>query len=193
MAKQPNLETERLLLRPFQQNDSPRVHELAGEKQIAATTLNIPHPYKEGDAGKWISTLPEAFDSGTAVTFAIDLQAESQLIGAIGLELNRRHERGEMGYWIGTAYWGNGYCTEAAKAVLTYGFEVLGLHKIHALHMATNPASGRVMAKIGMSQEGFLKEHFKKWGTFTDYHEYGILATEYQDQQKGSQNRADGV
>ena len=87
-----------------------------------------------------------------------------------------------MGYWIGTAYWGNGYCSEAAKSVLTYGFEVLGLHKIHARHMDPNPASGRVLAKIGMRHEGFLKEHYKKWNTFTDYHEYGILATEYRNQ-----------
>ena len=193
MGKQPNLQTERLLLRPFVEKDATRVHELAGDKQIAATTLNVPHPYKDGDAEKWISTLSEAFDSGTGVTFAIDLQAESLLIGAIGLVLNRRHERGEMGYWIGTAYWGNGYCTEAAKSVLTYGFDVLGLHKIHAKYMDTNPASGRVLAKIGMSHEGLRREHYKKWDTFTDHHEYGILATEYRNQQTDSQNQANAV
>ncbi len=186
MAEQPNLETDRLLLRPFVEKDAPRVHKLAGDREIAATTLNIPHPYEAGDAEKWISTHRKAFDSGNEVIFAVTLKLDGLLIGAIGLVISRPHDRGEMGYWIGKEYWGSGYCTEAAKAVLHYGFDELGLNKIHARHMDTNPASGRVLEKIGMGYEGCLKQHYKKWDAFGDYHVYGILRDEYQQQRTKS-------
>ncbi len=57
-----------------------------------------------------------------------------------------------------------GYCTEAAEAVVWYGFEVLGLNRIYACHFKRNPASGRVVRKIGMTHEGCLRQHVKKWG-----------------------------
>jgi ribosomal-protein-alanine N-acetyltransferase len=105
-------------------------------------------------AEEWISTHQEKFERGELVNFAIVLRNDDMLIGAIGLVINQQHENAELGYWIGKPYWGNGYCTEAAKAVLHYGFTVLGLNRIYASHMSRNPASGRVMEKIGMKYEG---------------------------------------
>ncbi len=87
----------------------------------------------------------------------------------------------ELGYWIGRFYWGQGYCTEAARQVLRYGFEDLKLNKICARHMQTNPASGRVMQKIGMRQEGCLRQHYNRWGEVVDYPIYGILHAEYHE------------
>ena len=84
-----------------------------------------------------------------------------------------------MGYWVGAPYWGRGYCTEAARAILRYGFEELGLHRIHAQHFARNPASGRVMQKIGMVYEGRQHEHVRKWDRFEDSDLYGILASDW--------------
>ena len=83
--------------------------------------------------------------------------------------------RAELGYWIGKPYWGQGYCTEAARATLDFGFEQLGLNRIFAHHFARNPASGRVMQKIGMTREGRLRQHVKKWDAFEDLELYGIL------------------
>ncbi len=68
-----------------------------------------------------------------------------ELIGAIGLTLSKKYDHAEMGYWIGVPFWGKGYCTEAAKIVLQYGFEELKLNRIFAHHMTNNPASGKVM------------------------------------------------
>ena len=180
MSEQPNIESHRLLLRPFVNEDAPIVQELAGDRQVAATTLNIPHPYEDGVAEKWISTHEEIFNSGTDVIFAITRKSDEVLVGAIGLVITSSHRRGEMGYWIGRDHWGNGYCTEAAKTLLHFGFDELDLNKICARHMDTNPASGRVLQKIGMRWEGCLKQHYRRWDVFVDYPIYGILRDEYE-------------
>jgi ribosomal-protein-alanine N-acetyltransferase len=181
MAQQPTWTSDRLVLRPFAMTDAPDVQRLAGDRAVASTTLNIPHPYEDGAAEAWIASHQEGFDSGKQVTIAITLR-DGTLIGAIGLHVNQEHRRAELGYWIGKPYWGNGYCTEAAEAVLRYGFETLGLNRIHARHLARNPASGRVMQKIGMRHEGYLRQHAKKWGVFEDVELYAILKNEYVSQ-----------
>ncbi len=180
MQQRPTLHTERLLLRPFVLADAKDVQRLAGEKAIADTTANIPHPYLDGMAEKWIATHQERCEAGELVNFALVLQGAGVLIGAISLmDLSARHERGEFGYWIGQPYWNKGYCTEAAQAVLTYGFSLLGLNRIHGRFLKRNPASGRVMEKIGMIQEGCLRAHDKKWEQFEDSVLYGILKSEW--------------
>jgi len=114
------------------------------------------------------------------VTFAIVHREEKYLVGAIGLSgISKEHETAEVGYWIGKPYWNQGYCTEAVKAVLKYSFDVLKLHRIHARHFKSNPASGRVMQKSGMKYEGCLRQHFKKWGNYEDSELYGILREEF--------------
>lgn len=179
MAERPVLETERLILRPFTLADAPEVQRLAGAWEIADTTLNIPHPYRDGMAEEWIGRHQERFDRGELASFAIVLRDEGRLIGAIGLAISERFDRGEMGYWIGVPYWNQGYCTEAARAVLEYGFSVRGLNRIQATHLTRNPASGRVMQKIGMSHEGRLRQHVRKWDRFEDLECYAILRSEY--------------
>jgi RimJ/RimL family protein N-acetyltransferase len=179
MAQLPELKTERLLLRPFTRADAPEVQRLAGDRDIAATTANIPHPYQDGIAEEWISTHQENFDRGQSLSLAIVRRSDHALLGAIGLGLKREYDRAEMGYWIGKPYWGNGYATEAARAVLGYGFAVLGLNRIFAEHFSRNPASGRVMEKIGMRHEGHLRQHMKKWDVFEDVEVRGILRSEF--------------
>ena len=181
MRSHPTLQTERLILREFALEDAPDVRRLAGEPEIARTTLLIPHPYEDGMAEAWISSQRPAYEAGEHVNFAVTLRGEGTLVGSITLGLNPRDDNGELGYWIGVPYWGRGYCTEAAREVVRYGFEDLGLHRIHASHFGSNPASGRVMQKIGMSYEGTRREHYKKWGEHEDRVDYGLLASEYLD------------
>ncbi|HEY44041.1 MAG TPA: GNAT family N-acetyltransferase [Anaerolineae bacterium] len=179
VTEQPFLETDRLLLRPFSLSDAPIVQKLVGDEAIAATTLNIPHPYEDGMADEWIGSHQEGFEKGEAVIFAITLRDGNALIGAIGLEINQQHERAELGYWIGKPYWSKGYCTEAAEAVVRFGFDKYKMLRIHAAHFSNNKASGRVMEKIGMKHEGRLRNHIKKWGRFEDLEVYGILREEF--------------
>jgi RimJ/RimL family protein N-acetyltransferase len=179
MAEPPILRTERLVLRPFQIADAPRVRALAGERAVADTTTNIPHPYLNGMAERWIGTHAPLWREGRSVVFAVTLTHEKLLIGAIGLTLNPVHDRAELGYWIGQPFWGRGYCTEAARAVLDYAFRTLDLHRIHATHFTRNPASGRIMEKLGMRREGVLRRHIRKWDDFEDVVVYGILRDEF--------------
>jgi len=179
MKPYPTLQTERLVLRAFTREDALDVQRLAGAREIARMTLLIPHPYADGAAEEWISTHRPAYEVGEHVTFAVVLREEGTLVGSITLGLNPRDDNAELGYWIGVPYWGRGYCTEAAREMVRYGFEELGLHRIHASHFGSNPASGRVMQKVGMRYEGTGREHYRKWGDYEDRVDYGLLASEY--------------
>lgn len=176
---QPVLTTERLALRPFTAADAPAVQRLAGAREVADTTLNVPHPYEDGMAEAWIAERAEVYVRGEGVSFAITSREDGALVGAIGLRLSGRFPRGELGYWIGVPYWNHGYATEAARALIGFGFGTLGLHRIHAAHFSRNPASGRVMEKVGMRSEGTLREHLRRWDRFEDVVVYGILRREW--------------
>lgn len=175
----PTLETERLVLRPFALTDAPDVERLAGDREVAANTLNIPHPYDQATAELWISTHEVSYEVGQQVTFAIADRVTQALMGAVSLTINTEHERAELGYWLGKEFWGCGYGTEAAAAVLRYAFEVRQVNRVFACHFTRNPASGRVMQKIGMRYEGRLRQHVKKWGTYEDIEIYSALREEY--------------
>lgn len=189
MKQIPALKTRRLILRPFELSDARDVQRLAGARAIADTTLNIPHPYEDGMAEEWISTHQQRFEAGELVTLAVTMRDEGQLIGAIGLTVALQFDRAELGYWIGKPYWRQGYCTEAGVAILLYGFEELSLNRVHASHLTRNPASGRVMQKLGMIHEGTARQHTKKWDKFEDIELYGILKSEWG---KVRENRSDG-
>ena len=144
----PVLETERLVLRPFALADATRVQQMCNDDAVASTVLNMPHPYPEGAAEKWIATHADCFRQGTEVTLAITLKPAGTVVGSIGLSVNKAHKRGELGYMVAREDWNHGYCTEAARALMEYGFTVLGLNRIQAMHFPRNPASGRVMQKL---------------------------------------------
>lgn len=179
-SPQPTLRTKRLILRPFTLADAEATQRLAGDRAIADTTVNIPHPYANGMAEAWIGTHRKSYEKGEAAYFAILRREGEELIGAVSLSsVNSRHGHAELGYWIGRPYWNRGYCTEAAAAMLQYGFSELNLYRIFATHFVRNPASGQVMQKIGMIQEGRLRGHVKKWDNHEDLVFYGILRQDY--------------
>ena len=149
MTVQPIIETQRLILRPFILNDAEGIQELAGNYNVAKSTLNIPHPYKDGMAEEWISTQTPAWEEKSSITYAIFLKKNNQLMGAISL-VDIKGTEGDIGYWIGEPYWNQGYCTEATKVFLNFCFERLKLSRIEAEHLVSNPASGKVMQKAGM-------------------------------------------
>ena len=181
MKQQPTITTERLILRSYRMDDAPELQRLIGERDIAATTMNIPHPYEDGMAEEWISKRQQLFDSGEQMNLAITHRQDGFLIGGIGFNtIDRESERAEIGYWIAVPYWNKGYGTEAARAAVRYGFTVMNLNRIHAAHFSNNPASGRVLQKIGMKYEGCRRQHHKKWGVLLDWECYGILRSEYE-------------
>lgn len=166
------LHTPRLLLRTYTLEDMPELIPLIGAREIAATTLRIPHPYTQKDAEDQVRRSQGDED---AVRLGVCIETSSTFIGGVGLRLELDHHRAELGYWIGVPYWGNGYATEAARALLRYGFDELKLHRIYASYFSNNPASGRIMAKLGMRKEGCLRSHMVKWGEYHDLMIYGMV------------------
>ena len=192
VKRQPTLTTERLVLRPFEESDIPEVAPLADDEEISKNTLLIPHPYQEVHARRWIAVHGREYRSGKSVVFAVTLAATGALVGAVGLTIAREHRHAGLGYWIGRQYWGGGLATEAARAVLAYAFGELDLVRIHAGHFADNPASGRVMQKIGMKEEGRLRRHIFRWGEYRDMVLFGIVKEEWHagvEKQKGKTPR----
>ncbi len=149
MNLQPKLQTKRLVLRPFNLEDSEQVKVLAGDKLIADVTSNIPHPYTEDMAKEWIISHSPKWQNKELASFAIIIKESNLLIGAISL-MNLLETEGELGYWIGVEYWNKGYCSEACKKIIDYGFNSLKLERMHARHLSRNPASGKVLLNSGL-------------------------------------------
>ncbi len=187
MAQRPTLQTPRLCLRPFSEDDAPAVTALAADRDIASTTILIPHPYEERHAHGWIGTHQLAFDSGHSLDLAVCQSGTGELLGAIGLVFQPTHDRAEMGYWIGKPFWGNGFATEAAAAMIRYAFSTLRYNRVSAYHFTRNLASGRVLLKAGLRPEGLWRNHIKKWGVYEDCAVYGILRSEWESTQQAAQ------
>ncbi len=169
MTSQPSIKTARLLLRPWRTEDAAALQGLAGRREIADTMISVPHPFTREYAEKWIAGQAEAHARGTAVHFAITLVTAGTLVGAIELRtIDTEHSHAEMSCWVGVEWWGQGYATEAALAVLRHAFEQLHLNRIAAYHMVRNPASGRALEKVGFKREGLLRQCVRKWGRFED-------------------------
>jgi RimJ/RimL family protein N-acetyltransferase len=178
-SMQPTLLTSRLVLRPFDLEDAKQVQSLAGEFAIAENMPYLPHPYHDGIAEEWIKSLAPNFSQGLEATFAITLRETNELIGAISLMHVIRDHQAELGYWIGTHYWRQGYATEAARRMVEYAFKDRGLQRIHARHTARNPNSGKIMRGLGMQHEGTRLRHVYKWGRFDDVELYGLLKEDW--------------
>jgi RimJ/RimL family protein N-acetyltransferase len=162
------------------QQDAPVLSCLAGRREIADTTISIPHPYSEEQARHWTAEYADLFAQGKVVVFGMQSRRGGSLVGTIGLrDINAEHSQAELGFWVAVEYWGQGYATEAARAVIGFGFEQLGLNRIYAHHMVRNPASGRVLTKVGMKQEGLLRQRVRKWGVFEDVVPLALLREEW--------------
>ena len=171
---QTNFETERLLLRLFQLTDAKSVQALAGHEEVARTTLSIPHPYPDGAAEAWIERTRSAAERGDIFSFALIGKELDQLIGCVSLRVSKSDNQAELAYWVGRPYWGLGFATEASRRIVEFGFEALGLSRIYAAAMTTNPASCKVMSKIGMKFKELLPNHIVRSGVYEDIVLYEI-------------------
>ena len=180
MPEMPRLFTERLVLRPFVVSDGPEVERLAGSQRVADTTLTIPHPYPIGGGATLIATHADAWQRGVGVALAIcSREPADALLGAISLQIAQAHRHGELGYWIAVDQWGNGYATEAARALTAYAFAELGLHRVQGRHFTRNAPSGRVLQKLGMQLEGIHRDACLRWSRFEDVAAYAIVASDW--------------
>ncbi len=140
------IQTERLLLKPFQMKDAARIQLLAGDARVSKYTLNIPHPYLDGMAEIFIEKQLQQMQDEKGLCLGI--YDGYELIGVVSL-INIEAGTAELGYWLGYNYWGKGYMSEAVAGLLNLCQLKLNLSKLHARHHRDNPASGSVLTKCG--------------------------------------------
>lgn len=138
-----------VVLRTFAPSDARRVQLLAGEREVAETTLLIPHPYPDGAAEAWIAAQAQDRAAGREYTYAVTRAEDGLLVGAIALRPGAE-EHGHVGFWIGRGHWGRGYATAATRTVIALAFSLLELDQVTASHLTRNAASGRVLEKCGL-------------------------------------------
>jgi RimJ/RimL family protein N-acetyltransferase len=145
----PVLVTERLVLRPPHEDDIPDLVELANTRRVADMLARMPHPYGESEARDFIQRTAER-TNGCA--YALTLAESGAFIGGAGLDAKPRGL--ELGYWIGEPYWGHGYATEAAHALIDLAFRATEIEQLNVSCRVVNEASRRVIHKCGFRYAG---------------------------------------
>jgi len=139
------LSTGRLKLRPFTRSDAPAISALAGDPRVARMLVDIPLPFDEAAARRWLrSSLPE---------LRLGIEREGKLIGGVCYFCNFGGTT-SLGYWLGVEHWGKGYASEAAGAMVRHGFECEKMQVFASAHFADNLASGKVLRRLGFSEAG---------------------------------------
>jgi RimJ/RimL family protein N-acetyltransferase len=151
------IETERLLLRPLREGDLSRLAYLANRVEISHMLGTMPHPYSLADARKFFAQVQKL--PNNAGQFVIALKQNSErMIGSIGYGPATIEARClddiDFGYWLGVDYWGKGYALEATRAVIAHAFNTSGIEQIDTDYLTINPASGRILEKLGFVDAG---------------------------------------
>jgi len=145
------LQTERLLLRPPVAADISRFVPFLNDFDVTKNLSRLPHPYSEDDGCAWVVRTAGERVRGEAFPFIVMEKTEGRLIGICGVQPQLDFM---LGYWFGKPYWGRGYATEAVRRVTKFAFDELGTNRLTASWIDDNPASGRVLEKIGCKPDG---------------------------------------
>jgi RimJ/RimL family protein N-acetyltransferase len=174
------IKTPRLVLREIADEDASAVHAYASD---AAVVRHLDWgPNTAEDTARFLDIVRTARDAipRTAYHLAIVLRAPDRLIGGCRIEIrNAASGNGDIGYVLARDAWGQGYATEATRALLTFGFQSLALHRIWATCDVENSMSARVLDKIGMRREGELRHAVRRRGEWRDSYLYAILEPEW--------------
>ncbi len=164
----PHLSTPRLLLRALEKHQAETLCALANGPKIADNTAHIPSPYTLQTALDFIDGMHEKYRSAGLLSLGVHLRDTGELVGVASLRINAAHHYGHLGGWEAAEVRNQGYATEAAKALMDYGFAELGLHRVGSQCFSRNKESARVMEKIGLHYEGCMRGAFFKNGVHED-------------------------
>jgi RimJ/RimL family protein N-acetyltransferase len=180
----PLLVTKRLLLRELRIDDARAIADRAGDRRVARYLIAVPSPYPVTLATRWIAGRLAWWSQGRGITLAIARrETPNDLLGTVSLRRYVRDRRAELGYWLGADAWGDGLATEAAGALVDFGFAELGLSRIYAHVLQGNAASCRVLEKLGMINEGIRRQHVRKGRKLVDVVLFGMLRDEWREHQ----------
>jgi 8-oxo-dGTP diphosphatase len=153
MAQLP-LETVRLILRPYGQDDAAAIAALLNDAEMARFLMVIPHPFVQFDARQLVKAAWRRLTTGRGFDLLVVAKDGGAPIGSAGIGLHDEGTRGELGFWIGRAHWGHGYATEAASRILAFAQDALAVSRFTATATADNAASRRVLEKLGFAETG---------------------------------------
>lgn len=173
------VETERLILRKLEQRDAPLYFErISSREAVAKTMLWEPHQHPD-ETEALVARCVQWYADPTFCRWAIALKSDDTIIGVADLLRFTEDHRCSFAYMIGEEFWGQGYATEALRAIFAYGFDHLNLRQIEADHFSDNPASGRVMQKLGMQHVGSTPKAYEKNGIFHDAEVYTLTKDQF--------------
>ncbi len=175
----PKLETDRLVLRMIEKKDCRDMFDYASHEDVTRFLSWSPHPNVDYTRG-YIKVVHKHYRSGDFYDWAIVYKADGKMIGTVGFTgIDVKNNLGEIGYVLNPKYYRMGLATEAAKRVVKFGFDVIGLNRIEAKFMPGNEASHRVMEKIGMKFEGTGRQVMFVKGEYKDISVCAITKDEY--------------
>jgi len=178
-----NIFTERLILREFDKNDFEAIHEyLSNEKVLEYMPFN---PTSKEETINYLQRFIkfQTEEPRNYIRFVVMLKGNMNIIGECGINiLSIKDKCGELIYRFNTKYWNNGYATESAKRLINFGFFELKLHRIEAIVDIRNTASIKILNKIGMNNEGCLKEHKLQKGHWRSSYMFSMLEKECQNE-----------
>ncbi len=175
----PILSTARLCLRELVQSDAAAVFAIRSDFEVTRFNTGLAYDRLE-QARDLIQAIRTGYTDGAELRWGITLKGESTVIGMCGFNYWVRHDRrASIGYDLARAYWGQGLMTEAVQAIVDFGFTKMNLNRIEADADGRNPASARVLEKVGFRNEGIQYEQFYENGGFYNLHLFGLLVREY--------------
>lgn len=175
----PTLQTERLQLRPFTEADADALFALHSNANVLRF-WDAPPWTEPARAERFLATCRQMVDDGTGARLAFDRLSDGAFLGWCSLaKWNPTFRSASMGYCLGEAAWGQGYATEAARAVLTWGFETLDLNRVQAEVDTRNAASARVLEKLGFVREGTLRANCIVNDEVSDSWVFGLLRRDW--------------
>ncbi len=175
----PEIRTERLVLRALRFSDAAAIFAYAQDAEVAQHTLWDPHQTIR-DSHAFLEFASDQFRAGRMLVWGITLKPVDRVIGTVGLaNIASQHQRAELGFALARDCWNQGITTEAAKAVVDFGFAKLNLNRIEAFCKPENLGSARVLEKVGMKLEGVLRQHQFIKGRFEDLSLYSVLQSVY--------------
>jgi RimJ/RimL family protein N-acetyltransferase len=176
----PTLHTARLRLRPFNDSDANALFALHSNAYVLRYWDSPPWSNRLR-AERFITTCRQIAEAGTGTRLAVDRVSDAAFIGWCSLtRWNPDYRSASMGYCFDDAAWGQGYATEAARALLQWAFDTLDLNRVQAETDTRNAASARVLEKLGFVREGTLREDCVVNGEVSDSWVYGLIRREWQ-------------